>query len=106
MSSPHKRRPVQMSLKVFLTTTWEHRQHNRACYFLVIGWYMKLSHEADDTMPETGLSMEVDALVFASISPLYSTVSCQNEPSLIMKQASLGNSELPLYNNGRWQLFS
>lgn len=67
---------------------------------------MKLSHEADDTMPETGLSVEVDALVFASISPLCSMVSCQHEPSLIMKQASLGNAEPSLYNNRQWQLFS
>lgn len=52
------------------------------------------SHETDDTMTETGLSMTVHVLVFASISPLYCTVPCEHKSSPIIKQASLGNSEL------------
>lgn len=72
------------------------------CSFKVpMRWYMKPVMRLM-TLPETGLSVLAQVIVFASISPLYSAVSCEHKPSLIIKQASLGNSELSC-NNGQWQ---
>lgn len=58
------------------------------------GLVYETSHETDDTLPRTGLSVAAQPLVFASIWPLYSVVSYEHSPSLSIEQASTGKSEL------------